>query len=121
MEKSKVANISHAKKKWSKANLYLFSVSEASFKGHDVVFYMSKRKVHFLCFNPAVLSVLENTLLKEKVKIWFSAESRLYNEKWYTNLVLKHIEVPRLIELEKAKEQIRLGTFNFRRRSEDDF
>jgi len=120
MQEKEKSNLTYAKRNWYKANLRLLSLSESEWKGYDIIMYIANRKVYFNCYNISAIETMKKVNLQEKVKVWFSAESKEYKGKWYTSLILKHVEVPRLINLEKLKDEVRSNSFNFNN-EENDF
>jgi hypothetical protein len=109
-------NLKYAKRNWSKDNLRLLSVENDSYNTkdgvrnfHRVIMYVSKRKVAFNCYNPDVVEVLSKTNPQEKVKVWFVCESRKHNGRWYSDLTLKWVEVPRIEEMNKLKTEMSSG------------
>ena len=111
-------NLKYARRNWHKGSMY-FLGSEKFFYAKDkfllkVWLYINDRKLYLECFNPKVIEEINKINPQEKVKFWFSAESTEHNKRWYTRLILKHIECLRLIELEKSKTEVSSGNaFNF--------
>lgn len=106
MEKS---NLKYMKRNWCKDSLKLHS-TKTIFYGNDksflqVIMYAKERKIAFNCYHPELKELFGKALANEKVKVWFIAESNEYNQKWYTKLVLKWAEIPRLEEAKKIAEQ----------------
>lgn len=117
-------NVNHAKRHWAKGSFYFLDISTIQY-GYDkkytqLLMYMSDRKICFKVFNPEVLEVLKQANPKEKLRVWYSVESKLYSGRWYTDLTLKHVEIPRLDNLNKAKEEYETsGGFDFGKHAED--
>ena len=88
--------LKYAKKHWSKDNLRLQQIDKINYSGdkffHLVIMYGTNRTVAFNCYNPEVVELISNTKNNEKLKVWFTIESREHNGKWYTNVVLKWAE-----------------------------
>jgi hypothetical protein len=120
-------NLKHAKKHWYKGNLYFKEMTRKEYTKEDKVIeyvevemYMGERTVVMKCYNPNVIETLLRVLPQEKIKVWFSTDSHKHNEKWYTNNTIKHIEVARLLELEKMKDEYSGSNgFDFAANNED--
>ena len=120
-------NLKYAKRKWHKGNFYLKYTTEKKYLKEGVVsnyleveMYVGNRNIVMNCYNPNVILTLNKAYPKEKIKVWFSTESKKYNDKWYTNNTIKHIEIPRVENLEKMKEEyVNNNTLNFDTHSED--
>lgn len=104
--------LKHVKKHWHKGSFYFRDAVEKEYtsKGNlvnylEVEMYMGDRSIVMNCYNDDIISALTMVVPKEKIKVYFSTESKQYNGKWYTNNTIKHIEVPRLIKIEKMKEE----------------
>lgn len=116
--------LKYAKRNWYKGSLYFRETNKIEYSVdrsyNEVIFYMSDRTIVTQCYNPNVIEVVKKINPKEKVRVWFSAESKNYYGKWYTNLILKHVEVPRLEEIEKQKEKFNTsGGLDFNHFSEE--
>lgn len=70
----------------------------------DIVLYKGDKKIHFGCFNDSINEKLKVLRPNDKVVVWFSAKSKLYNEKWYTNLWIQHYEQPNEIHKKRQRE-----------------
>lgn len=107
----KQENLRHAKKHWYKGSFRFREVNKVYYKGdkhfYEVILYISDRQVAFRIYNNELRNYIDKVNAQEKIKVWFSAESKQYNDKWYTNLILKHLECSRLQEIEKTKEDIK--------------
>jgi hypothetical protein len=120
-------NLEHAKKHWYKGSLYFKEMIQKQYvsKGNTVTYmevemYISDRKVVMNCYNSEVIDMLIRVLPKEKIKIWFSTESKKHNNKWYTNNTLRLVEVARLVRLEKMKDEYSNSNgFDFKANNED--
>jgi len=110
-------DLKYAKKNWYNGYLRMLSVNKVEYaqgkSHHEIILYIQERKVMFNCYNPEIIDTLKKVNPQEKIKIWFSAESKEYNKKWYTNLIIKFVEVQRLKEMEKIKEKIDSNSFVF--------
>lgn len=108
--------LKYKKRNWHKliARIYLVEKRDnCSF--YDVVLYKSEKKLHFTVFNDSIIEKLKVLRPNDKVVIWFSAKSRLHNEKWYTNLWIQHYESPNEAYKKKHIEQdnINKGMIDF--------
>jgi hypothetical protein len=120
-------NLKHAKKHWYKGNLYFKEMVQRQYvsKGNTVTYmevemYISDRKVVMNCYNPEVIDMLVRVFPKEKIKVWFSTESRKHNDRWYTDNTLRFVEVARLVRLEKMKDEYSSSNgFDFKTNNED--
>jgi hypothetical protein len=100
-------NLSHAKRHWHKARLRMLSVEIRNQYGNEVVMYIGDRKYRFACYSPDVTEMLQKANPQELLNIWFTCKSREYQERWYTELLLKWVEIPRIKKTEKLEEQLR--------------
>jgi hypothetical protein len=46
----------------------------------------------FTCFSESLFEFLQTVRPSETVTVWYSLKSKEYNEKWYTNAYLMHME-----------------------------
>ena len=120
-------NLKHAKKHWHNGSFYFkdmihkqYASGGQSIKYSEVEMYISNRSVVMNCYNVDVVNTLLRVDSDEKIKVWFSTESKNHNGRWYTNNTIKYIEVPRLIQMDKMKkEYIGSNGFNFDKNNED--
>ena len=102
-------NLKYAKRSWSKDNLRLKETVKVAYGDdkhlHLVIMKGTNRTVAFNCFNPELIEIILKAKKDEKLKVWFTVESRQYKEKWYTNALIKWIEIPRLEAEKKIKQQ----------------
>jgi hypothetical protein len=125
MEKEK---LKHAKKHWYKGSLYFKDAVEKQYtkenslpiKYLEVEMYIGKRSVVMNCYNSECINLLSSVFPQEKMSVWFSTESHKHNGGWNTYNTIKHIEVSRLLNLEKMRAHYNQGGgFNFEAHNED--
>ena len=89
----------------SEPNKYaLRTLSKDNLRLLNYTIFINKRNVMFSCYSSDVMNIIKKTNPQEKIKVWFILNSKKVNNKYYTNALLRWVENPRLIEMEKSKK-----------------
>jgi hypothetical protein len=88
--------LKYKKRNWLKLKANLYEIGKRNGYYQDVIFYKGKDFIKFGC-HVDIAKELEKHKLSTKFNLWFTTTSKMYNEKWYTNNTLLHVElyVPR--------------------------
>ena len=94
----------YKKRSCHKAYLRFMSINKYYKNTYEILFHISSRICRFICYDDNVIEYIKRCNVDEKITIWFIINSSKYNEKYYTDNIIKFIESPRLKEIDRLKE-----------------
>ena len=94
----------YIKRSCHKGKLRFMSINKYYKNTYEILFHISSRICRFICYDEDIINYIKRCQVDEKLTIWFIINSTKYNEKYYTDNIIKFIECPRLKEIDRLKD-----------------
>lgn len=102
--------LKYQKKNWIKLKVQLFEYGLNERNWGYVIVYFKKTKMLYLQCHPAKVDEFKKIKLGTALNIWLTIESKVHNQKYYTNGTLMHHEEWKSIEQKlKAEHDYKNG------------
>lgn len=106
--------LKYKKRNWCKISLYSYGAGALSKNGYyqEVIFYKKNGTMIAMSSTKEVVDEIMKHKLGTKFNLWFGIQSRSYNDKYYTTLILRHYELSGRRPEENKREQEYIQSLN---------